>query len=246
MEPEEYELMYQVETHHWWYLGMEAITRAFLEQCHDGLNGLRVLDAGCGTGAAMTTYLADFGVVTGIDLSRDALAFARRREAAQVAQATVMCLPFAAETFDMVASFDVLYERGVASDVDALKEFMRVLRRGGHLLLRLPAYDWLRGRHDAAVHTARRYTARQVRGLLQQSGLALQRLSYANTILFPFALTKRLAERMLPVPKKGSDLRLNPGQLNRLFQTLLEWEAPIAARIGLPFGLSVVALGRKI
>jgi hypothetical protein len=119
------------------------------------------------------------------------------------------------------------------------------MRPGGRLLLRLPAYDWLRGRHDAAVHTARRYTAGQVKSLLQRSGLALERLSYANTFLFPVALAKRLAESFLPRRKTGSDLQLGTGRLNRLLQTLLACEAPLAARIGLPFGLSVIALGRK-
>ena len=61
--------MFEVETAHWWYLGMEKITRAILNQWHPSKPNTSILDAGCGTGAAMSTYLADYGNVTGIDVS---------------------------------------------------------------------------------------------------------------------------------------------------------------------------------
>jgi hypothetical protein len=35
-----------------------------------------------------------------------------------------------------------------------------VLRPGGRLLIRLPAYEFLRSKHDRAVHTRRRYDPR--------------------------------------------------------------------------------------
>ncbi len=245
MEREEYEIMFRVETSHWWYSGMEAVTRAILDRSYRNVNSLRILDAGCGTGAAMTTYLSDYGIVTGIDLSRIAVDFARQRKTGRLAQASVVELPFAANSFDLVTSFDVLYEKGVPSDLSALKEFLRVLRRGGRLLLRVPAFNWLRGRHDLAVHTARRYTAVQLKDLVHQSGLVVERISYANMLLFPIAMTKRMTERFFSTNRQRSDLTLEPGPLNGMLQTLLEWEAPFVARTGLPFGLSVIAVGRK-
>jgi len=224
---------------------MEAITRALLDCYYARHTSLRILDAGCGTGAAMTTYLCDYGRVSGFDLSELALGFAKRRGARELARASVEDAPFASESFDLVTSFEVLYERGVASDTCALREFFRVLRRGGRLLLRLPAYDWLRGRHDEAVFTARRYTVRQVKDLLQKSGFIIEHLSYVNMFLFPPALIKRMLERILPSRHNASDLTLEPGPLNGLLRAVLAAEAPLVARAGLPFGLSVVALARK-
>ena len=71
------------------------------------------------------------------------------------------------------------------------------------------------------------------------------RLSYANTILFPIALVKRLVEKYFPPSEPQSDLEAEMGFLNRLFQFLLSLEAPFVASMGLPFGLSVIAMGRK-
>jgi hypothetical protein len=81
--------------------------------------------------------------------------------------------------------------------------------------------------------------------LLGESGFAVEHLTYANTFLFPIALVKRLAEKVFP-PKDGfSDLTLDAGWLNSVLQKILAAEAPLAAGIGLPYGLSVIAVGRK-
>ncbi|MFZ5881986.1 MAG: class I SAM-dependent methyltransferase [Chloroflexota bacterium] len=245
MDPREYEVMYRVELQHWWYRGMEAVTRAMFHRWLPRQDGLRILDAGCGTGAAMTTYLREFGIVTGCDLSRLALDFCRRREAGRLAQASVLDLPFAPASFDLVASFDVLYERAVPSDLAALREFARLLAPGGFLFLRLPAYDWLRGAHDVVIHTARRYTTGRIAGLLAESGFFPMHLTYANTLLFPAAALKRLLERLLPVHSGASDLELELGPFNGILHRVLAAEAPWVASRGWPFGLSVLALARK-
>lgn len=245
LKPEEYEIMYRVELRHWWYLGMATITQMLLNRWYPLHTNLRILDAGCGTGAAMTTYLTEYGDVTGFDLSDLALGFSRARGAEKLARASAVDLPFVGESFDLVTSFEVLYERAVSSDARALQEFCRVLARGGRLLLRLPAYDWLRGRHDEAVHTARRYTSGQIATLLRENGFVIEHLSYVNMFLFPLALIKRLTERIAPTEDNGSDLTLNPGPLNGLFRAVLALEAPLVTRSSLPFGLSVIAVAQK-
>jgi SAM-dependent methyltransferase len=241
----EYERMYHAETRHWWYLGMAKITCSILGRFIQPLQGLKILDAGCGTGAAMSTYLADFGVVTGFDVSPLALHFCQKRKITPLVRASVMEIPFQSGNFDLVTSFDVLYEQAVASDRAALAEFFRLLRPGGYLLLRLPAYNWLRGQHDRVIHTARRYTASQVSELLRHGGFHLCHLTYANTSLFPLALAKRLLESIWPPAPGASDLSVEVGVLEGLFRQLLSWEAPLVARLPLPFGLSVIALAQK-
>jgi len=244
MKPEEYEVMYRVEDTHWWYRGMEAITRAVLDRAVGRGGDLRILDAGCGTGAVMG-YLSDYGHVTGFDFAVEALRFCQRRNRDRLSRASVLALPYADAAFDLVASFDVLCERSVVDDRAALREFARVLRPGGRVLLRLPAYNWLHGKHDEAVYIRHRYTAREIAGLLRQAGLESVRLSYANMLLFPIALLKRASERILPGRQSGSDLTLGVGILNAPLRWILSLEAPLVARTRLPFGLTVVALAHK-
>ena len=245
MDADEYERMYRVEQEHWWYLGMEVITRAVLDRWMPTRHGLRVLDAGCGTGAALSTYLGDYGMATGVDLSPLALNFCRQRNLRRLSRASLLDLPFAPASFDLVASFDVLYERAVSSDLAAMRELARVLAPGGFLFLRLPAYNWLRGAHDEVIHTARRYTIRRAADLLRQSGLTPLHLTYANTLLFPLAAAKRLLERLRPARKAESDLEMQVGRLNGILRGVLAAEAPWVSSRRLPFGLSVLALVQK-
>ena len=245
MEPGEYEIMFKVEDNHWWYQGMTNISRAVLRRWIPSHSGLRILDAGCGTGAAMQTFLSEYGQVVGLDLSFLALGFSRLRNARFLTCASVGDLPFASQSFDLVTSFDVLYSRSVIDVLATLKEFARVLIPGGHLLLRLPAYDWLRGRHDAAVHTARRFTGNGTTDLIRKAGFTVDHCSYANTFLFPLVLIKRLVEHALPVRTSVSDLAVRFGLLDRIFGALLSLEAPLVVHPGLPFGLSVVAIAQK-
>jgi SAM-dependent methyltransferase len=244
MKPEEYEVMYRVEDTHWWYLGMEAITRAVLDRAIGRGHNLRILDAGCGTGAAMG-YLADYGTVTGFDFAAEALHFCQIRKRDRLSRASVLALPYADASFDLVASFDVLCERAVVDDDVALRDFARVLRQGGRVLLRLPAYNWLRGKHDEAVYIRHRYTARELAGKLRQAGFEPERISYANMLLFPIAALKRMTERFMPVKQAGSDLTIGTGVLNTPMRWILSLEAPLVARSRLPFGLTAVAFARR-
>lgn len=193
----------------------------------------------------MATSLSGLGCVSGADISANALGFCKARGLSTLTNASVDRLPFATASFDLVTSFDVIYERSVPNDLDAVKEFSRLLTPGGFLLLRVPAYDWLRGHHDKVVHTARRYTVGRVAELLQETGLVIRVLSYANTFLFPLALIKRLSEKFRPSHPVRSDLTLSPGAFNTIFTAILSWEAPLVARSCLPYGLSVIALAEK-
>lgn len=245
MDPLENEIMYQVETHHWWYLGMARVTRRILDRWYCTGDRLKILDAGCGTGAAMTTYLAAYGQVTGMDRSANALMYCVSRRADRLVHASVDQVPFQKNGFDLAASFDVLSDAGVKDDEEALGELYRVLVPGGRLIMRLPAYGWLRGNHDRAVLTSRRYSAGQAIRLFQQVGFRVEFCSYVNMLLFlPIAL-KRLLERRRPAEVVVSDLNIQVGSLDSVFKKCLELEAFLIKWIRLPFGLSIMLVGRK-
>jgi len=52
-----------------------------------------------------------------------------------------MDLLFAAKSFYLVTSFDVFYLRAVEVEMVAMCDCWSVLKPGGHVLLRLPAYN---------------------------------------------------------------------------------------------------------
>ena len=249
MEREQYDLMFAQEERHWWYVGMRRISAALLERYPPLVEGragqpLEILDAGCGSGG-MTQYLSNFGRVTGVDLAAEALSLARKRSLRQLARASVSALPFLDSSFDVVTSFDVLYHLNVDNDRLALADIHRVLRPGGVALIRLPAFDWIRGAHDEVVHTRHRYTRDELSGKLQDVGFRLEHATYANFLLFPLAPVKRYLEQRRGT-HESTDLWLPPAPINRLLADLLSLEALPARELGLPWGLSVFAVARRV
>ena len=109
-------------------------------------DGLRVGDLGCGAGVSiieMARLRAD-GLLVGIDVAPRMLAEARRRLAkariggrVSLVLGDVVHLPFATESLDAVTGHSFLYL--VGNREAALEEILRVLRRGGRLVLMEPS-----------------------------------------------------------------------------------------------------------
>ncbi len=245
MEKDEYRRLFELEDQFWWFVGMREISLYLLERFLPPGNPRTILDAGCGTGG-MLPHLSHYGSIAGVDLSPNALEYARRRTPGHLARASVSRLPFAGGTFDLVTSFDVIYHQAVSDDEQALAETARVIRPGGHLLIRVPAFNRLRSQHDEAVHTRHRYTSRELDDKLRRAGLQPIHMTYANCFLFPAAIAKRLSERLFPHRKTGSEVQPTLTPLNKLFTTILRLEAKLIKRTKLPFGLSLVALAKRI
>jgi len=249
MEREQYAIMARQEERHWWYTGMRRVALAVLDDALDSRQGqsLRILDAGCGTGGT-TRALCRFGEVFGVDLAWEGLQPARERGLNRLARATVERLPFASASFDAATSFEVVYHLGVGNDIRAFQEIRRVLKSGGVFLLRVPAHDWLRGEHDRLVHTRHRYSPDEVHGKLEAAGFQIDRLSWANTVLFPPAVAKRLLERVQSATDDAEpDLWQPPGAVNSVLESAIAIESlAIPHRVPLPFGLSILAVARAM
>jgi SAM-dependent methyltransferase len=239
MEPSEYDTLARLEESHWWYVGMRRITARLLRRL-DLPTPARILDAGCGVGGGLR-WLSEFGVTTGIDWHPRAVQYATRASA-RVARASVQALPFLTGQFDLVTSFEVLYHLAVSDDVAALHEMARVLRPGGWLVVRVPAYNWLRGAHDRQVHTRQRYAARELREKIEGTGLRLQRLTSVGLGLLPLALLRRLLQTG---HSAQSDVVLPAPFINRCLTTILAAEGFWLERYPWPAGLSLLALAQK-
>jgi SAM-dependent methyltransferase len=109
--------------------------------------GLRVLDVGCGFGLEtlrLARLVAPDGAVTGIDLSTDFIAEARRRAAAaglavDLVPGDAEALPFPDDAFDITRAERVLIY--LDRPDRALAELVRVTRPGGRIAVIEPDFD---------------------------------------------------------------------------------------------------------
>ena len=249
MKTQDYADLYELEETFWWFVGMREITRALLDRNIASGAG-RVLDAGCGTGGMMsplTRYAADKQIV-GIDFSETALRFCVQRQQRLLARASVSELPFADATFDLITSFDVLQHVPDQKDTLAINEFYRVLRPGGVVFIRVAAYQWMRSGHDDAIAVQRRYDLTELSAHMRRAGFTIRRATFANTLLFPVAVIKRLIFTPKDQPHAESEVKPWPKSLawmNGLLNVPLKLEALALRRVDLPFGLSAICIGEK-
>ncbi len=245
---DEHDAMFESETVLWWYVALREYVLDWLHLTDTMPRAvLTMLDAGCGTGG-MLERLMLYGTAIGIDLAPHAVRIARTRRKCLVAQGSLVTLPFADETFDVAVSLDVLSDLGVAIEAAALDELCRTLRPGGRLLLNLPAFTSLAGEHDVAVRTARRYTTKEVRALLEGHGFHVERCSYWNMALAPAIWLVRRFSRQKPLDAATAHSDITPpaAPINRILLGIARIERHLLHRAPrLPFGSSLLILARK-
>lgn len=234
-------LLYELGADSGWAGGMAAVTLALLRSARLPA-GARLLDAGCGGGAMLHALArAGWADAIGVDLHPVAL-FGHAQRSAPLSGADLHHLPFTEGSFDAFLALDSFDQQGIVLPA-ALAEARRVLRPGGVALLRVSAYPWLQGAHDAAFGTGRRYARREFVAAVQEAGLRVVRATHANSLLAPPVIALRLAQRDDLHPQ--AEHLYGSTAANRVLAAALRLEARWLARRNLPFGLSLFVLGEK-
>lgn len=223
---------------HFWFRGRRRLVETLLRD--ELRDPRRVLDVGCGAGG-MSRWLLDHGhEAHGVDSSPASLEHAVHLvPATSLHQGNATALPFPESSFDGVLLLDVLEH---ADDAAALAEARRVVRPGGWVLLSVPAFPWLWSFRDVDAGHLRRYSRRGLEDVLRRSGLAVERVTYYQCLLFPVLAVARLAMR----GRRWRDAEEHvPRLLNALLTAVNSLEARAACRIDLPWGSSLFVRARS-
>ncbi|MBI3402503.1 MAG: class I SAM-dependent methyltransferase, partial [Acidobacteria bacterium] len=235
------------EARHFWFRGFRAFVTPLLRTATATVPDARLLDCGCGTGANLA-LLDRFGRAYGFDLSAMGLRIAREAGRTRLAQASVVTAPFRDGSFDVVASFDVLYSLDRGAERAAIDEMFRLLRPGGFAVVNVAAMEILRGDHSVLSREIRRYRRADLRALLAPAGFAIVRLTYTNATLFLPLLCARALQRVRGLRRERDaqqELIVPPAPINALLTALLWIESLWLRAFDAPFGSSLLCLARK-
>jgi len=242
------ERTFEAEQRHFWFRGFKRFVTPLIEEAAAGRSNVKLLDAGCGTGANLP-LLQQYGTPFGLELFSRGIRFAHERGLPRLIQGSVTNLPFGDASFDVVLSFDVLYCLEASAEHSALQEMFRVLRSGGFVVINVAALEILKGDHSALGGEVRRYTKRDLSGKLERTGFDVKRLTYTNAALFPITAAVRLLQRARGVKADGGnkgDFYVPPAPINALFSGALALESKIVeAGIDMPVGSSLLCLAQK-
>jgi SAM-dependent methyltransferase len=231
-------LLARVEETHWWFRARRKVLFALIEKAIPGQKSLKVLDAGCSTGACLA-WLKPLGWIVGVDINLGSLRLCAGRGSRELACSDVLRLPFKDDNFHLATALDLIEH--IEDHQGALQEIRRVLTPGGLVAISTPAFNWLWSSLDDAGHL-RRYSAKSLRQLVEASGFCVERLSYANTFLFPLLLIQRLwGKWRRPHPMEY----FSPSKLDPLLGWIFGLEARIIPHFSFCFGGSLICLARK-
>ena len=247
MKKNAYLEMYNVESRHWWYVGLHDLILRLADTKfpHQSLD---ILDAGCGTGGLLSALTRKGYHPLGFDFSDDAVEFCHQRGLDQVFKANINEWLPEPGTYDLITIMDVLCHKWVPDEVKVLRLMADGLKENGLILLNYPAFPMLGRHHDEVVMIRERYTKKSLKKILTEAGLSPVLLSYRLPHAFLVLLFLRLYEKLRKEkqPAKSDIADIPPEFSNNL---LIQWikleNRLIAHKFPIPFGSSVYVAARK-
>lgn len=237
--PQRLQRVAAMEAQHFWFRGRWFLVQQLLQKVRRAAPG-PVADIGCGTGFT-AALLASLGLpVVALDPLLEGLLTARRYPTLRLLQGSGQRLPFRPGSLNGALLLDVL-EHSPAERL--LNEVWQALQPGGFLIFSVPALPWLWSKRDEGAGHRCRYTRREVRRLLSQTGFVVDRLYYYLFLLFPVLLLSRLLARCWPRWEQREE---RPGRLGNALGTLVvRLEVGLGRWLSWPLGSSLVGLAFK-
>ncbi|MBF9131702.1 class I SAM-dependent methyltransferase [Plantactinospora sp. S1510] len=135
--------------------------------------------------------------------------------------------------YSAAVSYNVLEH--IEDHVGALRSMRGLVRPGGAIVLIVPAFEFAMGPADIATGHVRRYTKKTMRAALDEAGLQVETLHYANALgLIGYYMATNVFRLM---PKEGP--------MVKVYDTLVLPVTKAAERVVRPpFGQSVFAVAR--
>ncbi len=246
MRIEEYTKLAQLEKLYFWSIGRREIFYEALSRNLRAQKNNTILDIGCGPGGN-TVLLREFGAVTGLDISDEALKFAKNQDFTNLVQADATNLPFLDSSFDIISSLDALEH--ISGDEEVIKGAFRVLKPGGIFLVAVPAYQWLWSQHDEALQHVRRYSKEEILKKLNKAGFEILEKSHFVMLAVPITLLRKLRDKLIFKVVKNNNKKtydiVFPKPINATLLFMMRCEKFLLRFISLPFGTSIMVVARK-
>lgn len=240
MIDQNYKIIEEVESGHWWYrVRRELVIALLAKYCRPGCE---MLDIGCGPGLLLKELKAKGYQAQGIDMSGLAVAYCRNKGLSDVQQGSATALPFTDNSFDVILLLDVLEH--IENDKAALAEAKRVLKHDGLIIIFVPCFSWLWGYQDIISQHFRRYTLGGLQGALENN-FTVVRKTYFNFFLFIPILVIRGLMNLLKLQDQR-EAKMNNPALNKILYFIFFLEKKLINLGGrFPFGVSALLVAKK-
>lgn len=227
---------------HWWWRARERVILDALH-AHEPASGWgNVLDIGCGDGLFFDALAAMPGVtlVEGVEPAQELVSPDGPH------RARIHTVPFD-ERFDtgrrysLITMLDVLEH--LPDPVTALSHALSLLTPDGVFLATVPAFMALWTRHDELNHHYTRYTTKTFGDLARAAGLRIDEERYFFRWTALAKVGTRIAE--WAIPGQPATPAVPAAMVNDALYTMSRVEERVLGRVPLPFGSSLLVVGRR-
>jgi len=242
MENNSYDVEAKVESLHWWFFVRRRLLRRILHSMVIPQE-FSAVDIGCGTGSNLRV-LGSVGLhkVVGLDRSLYALSLAKKKVDLPFISGDINNLPIRSNSVGLIIALDVIEH--IDNDLNAIRELYQVLRKGGILILTVPAFNFLWGLQDVVTGHKRRYSKKEIMEKLREARFDILKSSYFNFFLFfPILFARRLVH--LFGLKIRSENEINLPLINFLFKAVFSLEVYVLKYLSFPFGVSILCIAKK-
>lgn len=240
MKKDLYEDLYLLEDTHWWHIAKRRIVHKLIKKYNPSKKP-KILDIGCGTGKNIEE-LQKIGDVYGLDNSKEALSFCKKRRLKKLILGTAEKTSLKKNFFDVITLLDVLEH---TDDSKVLKEAYRILKKDGLIIITVPAFGWLWSNWDVVLHHRRRYFAKSLIEILKKENFQIIKISYMYSFLILPALIIRTIKSLLFKKSYSSDFKLSSPYLNLIISQVTKVESFFIMLTSIPIGTSIIAVAQK-
>jgi len=248
---EVFKILFKAESTNFWFVSRNKIIQRLFKK-HLGKQPSKVLEIGCGTGYVLKGLEETFSnyELVGSEIHLEGIKFAKERlPNIDFIQLDATNMPFE-DLYDAVGAFDVLEH--IDEDELVMKQVHKSLKEGGLFFISVPQYQWMWSINDDIAYHKRRYSRKELKEKLSNSGFEVIYMSSFVFTLFPFMYFSRFFKPKNVteitneiIIKEMNELQLNP-ILNAVFSFFMKIDVfLINLQISLPFGGSLISVAIK-
>jgi 2-polyprenyl-3-methyl-5-hydroxy-6-metoxy-1,4-benzoquinol methylase len=221
---------------HWWFQARKKI----IDQIISSINLKKkknILDFGAGSGVNLD-MLRKHGLVDIHEQNKYARAVIKKERKIKNLYST---LKIKKKFYDLILLADVIEH--VKQPKELLKDLKKFLKKDGHILITVPAYQFLFSKKDKVLGHYRRYNKELLKTEL--SGFKVENISYFNTFLcIPIIIMTMLNKFLKRDYIKQVETTPN-FILNKLCYIIFASEKYFIKYFNLPFGISIYVLAKN-
>lgn len=247
MEQNYYKQYFDFERTHWWFLARAEILRSYIQNLKFE-KGIKILNVGAATGAT-SQWLQENGEVTSLEHEKNCIDFVKQKIDLDFVHGSVLNMPFQDKSFDLVCCFDVIEH--VQDEKLAINELKRVCKKGGTILVTVPAFMHLWSLHDEINHHFRRYQLEDMKNLFGNNKGEIRFASYFNSKLYPLIYIIRkistFFDKLFKKNPKSDFEGFKFSVTNKIFYKILSSEkVSLANGKTFPKGVSIILDWKKL